>query len=360
MALKLNRATLRTSILLCFFSFLLYILIWTILDESLLNHFKDPFHWYRGIITGFYWPIIVHLFIVCTTLTLIAVFACNASMPLYNRNNSNSIAVVFSQQVIVLVTISLFSILLTHIEGILIPHEQLGLTKYNTLVLIIVSFTCENIHFATQYNQLKVNEKVLSSNAKALEAEAIRLRTSEEVSRLSRQVDNHFMMNNLAVLDLLIAENDKRASDFCKAMTDFYRQIISFQGKQFISMEEECSFTGAFVSMMQIRYPESIFFDIHINSMESFIPPLALQGLIGNALKHNYFSADKPLKISVTEKDGLLTIKNSTSPTVSKQPSTHKGLSLLKEQYQNLNKEVVVNSNSESFSVVLPILHSIS
>lgn len=93
--------------------------------------------------------------------------------------------------------------------------------------------------------------------------------------------------------------------------------------------------------------------------MENYIPPLSLQLLIENAIKHNIVSMDDPLKINVTNNNSkdMLIISNNLQLKSSKENSTGMGLDNIKTRYQLLaQKDILISKNENSFSIQIPLL----
>jgi LytS/YehU family sensor histidine kinase len=88
------------------------------------------------------------------------------------------------------------------------------------------------------------------------------------------------------------------------------------------------------------------------------LPPLTLQLLVENAVKHNTTSKENPLRIEmlVTD-DAQLTVKNALQKRTTK-PLSHKiGLSNIAAKYQIMQQgEITVKEEDGSFMVSLPLI----
>jgi sensor histidine kinase YesM len=79
--------------------------------------------------------------------------------------------------------------------------------------------------------------------------------------------------------------------------------------------------------------------------------------LIENAIKHNVISAQKPLRIGLTCKDGYLIVSNNLQPKLTAAESNGIGLNNIMERYKFLtNKEVIIRKTEDNFEVRVPIL----
>jgi len=92
--------------------------------------------------------------------------------------------------------------------------------------------------------------------------------------------------------------------------------------------------------------------------MEDYlIPPISLQILIENAIKHNEFSDATPLVISVELRNRELIVRNEVKRKTLRKASSKIGLQNLSERYRLItNKEIIIEQNDKDFIVCLPVL----
>jgi sensor histidine kinase YesM len=88
------------------------------------------------------------------------------------------------------------------------------------------------------------------------------------------------------------------------------------------------------------------------------LPPLAIQTLLENAVKHNEISKRNPLIITIATKDSnTLTVTNTIQEKLSLEPGTGIGLSNLSKQYLLLgSKDILISKANKEFCVELPLL----
>jgi LytS/YehU family sensor histidine kinase len=87
------------------------------------------------------------------------------------------------------------------------------------------------------------------------------------------------------------------------------------------------------------------------------IPPLTLQILIENAVKHNVASRQRPLKIDIYNSDRELVIRNNFQPKQSVSHTTGTGLDNISQRYRLLfDKDIVIEKQTDTFFVKLPII----
>jgi hypothetical protein len=134
---------------------------------------------------------------------------------------------------------------------------------------------------------------ILLSNQAAHEAEkgqveARALARESELKALKAQVNPHFIFNCLNSISALTASDPARAREMCILLAEFLRKALGLGEKTQISLEEELDLIHAYVSVEQIRFGTRLKFEetIDIDARGSMIPPLLLQPLIENAIRH--------------------------------------------------------------------------
>lgn len=199
-----------------------------------------------------------------------------------------------------------------------------------------------------------------------MQREAIRQRTRRHQAEfrymtLKHQVNPHFLFNSLNVLDSIVHDGTREeASTYIHKMASIYRYLLTREGQTLVPLADEIEFAHNYRQLMEIRFPEGLLFNdngIHDNPPEGYIVPCTLQLLLENALKHNAFSADAPLKIDVSTDGKSITMKNNRRPKAFTKPSTGIGLQYIRNQYRDMaDAEIQVKMTDNYFSVTLPIL----
>ena len=183
---------------------------------------------------------------------------------------------------------------------------------------------------------------------------------ASQYASLKNQISPHFLFNSLNTLTSLMYEDRDLASDFVTRLASSYRYILDNREQDLVSLEKELGFLDAFVFMMNVRHKEAVIIqiDVDVEPKEFLIPTLALQMLVENALKHNYYSREKPLKIQIsTIEDKALAIKNNLRRRQLNEETTKLGLRNIKKRYSYYtNKQVLVREEVDHFEVIIPLL----
>ncbi len=181
-----------------------------------------------------------------------------------------------------------------------------------------------------------------------------------EFEELKSQVNPHFLFNNFSVLASLVEKDQKLAVAFIEKLSDIYRYILTHDKKPLVSLEQELNFIDDYLFLVGIRYKEGVRIHYHlppdIRSIKA-IPPLSLQILVENAIKHNAFTQDKPLEILIAQDDnGYLVVENVKHPKPTKVASTKIGLENLAHRIMlSVKKELIVLDLRDRFIVKLPL-----
>jgi ligand-binding sensor domain-containing protein len=183
-----------------------------------------------------------------------------------------------------------------------------------------------------------------------------------EFAVLRNQVNPHFLFNSFNTLISYIEEDPNMAVDYVEKLSSFFRNIVNYREHDVITLEEEISILKTYFYLQQKRYGSNLTLNISVSEEQKkliFIPPLTLQLLIENAIKHNAVSKETPLEIMVYLEDkNKLIIKNNINPKISREPGTGTGLQNIIKRYNLLSKDdVTINNDGIDFTVLLPLLN---
>lgn len=220
----------------------------------------------------------------------------------------------------------------------------------NALINFFFLYTCYKVLF--YYARLKHTEKA----KELLEKEKLRA----ELQQLKGIVNPHFLFNNLNSLSSLIAEDPAKAEVFLNELTKVFRYLLRNNNTELTTVAAELEFIHSYYQLLQIRYGKSIHMQVQVNEAyhSLTLPPLTLQLLLENAVKHNQLMKDYPLRISVSDMPGKkLVMTNNLIPKTTAVESTGIGLQSINARYRMLHKEGVhTEKTAHEFSVVIPLV----
>lgn len=187
-----------------------------------------------------------------------------------------------------------------------------------------------------------------------------RARAEAELETLKNQIDPHFIFNSLNTLSHLIEDKPGKARQFNDNLAEVYRYILQNKSRDLVLLREEMDFLQNYFSLLKIRFENAVQLTIPGDTwmFEQFlVPPISLQVLIENAIKHNEFSDADPLSITVSMQQDSLVIQNKMRPKALRKPSSKIGLQNLDERYKLITKKpITIYKTSEEFIVYLPLL----
>lgn len=172
-----------------------------------------------------------------------------------------------------------------------------------------------------------------SARLRSARAESARL--SAELDQLAREVDPHFLFNNLHALQHLVESRDERAVPFLEALTDTYRYMLASRNGRLVSLLDELRALERHHLLAATRYGGLARIEIVVDESAArhlYLPPVSLGELLQNALKHNEVTRAHPLVLHVSLSGDVLVVANTARPRARHVASTGVGLSNLAER----------------------------
>jgi sensor histidine kinase YesM len=225
--------------------------------------------------------------------------------------------------------------------------EKTSLIAASLLITFMISAIYASVAFFIQWKENLMRTQALEKAN--LEA---------RYDTLRNQVNPHFLFNSLNTLLILVKDNPV-ASKYVESISDIMRYMLQSRDKDAVLLRDELKIARDYVFVQQSRFGEKLNVEFNVN--ESYfhyaIPPLALQMLLENAIKHNVVSKDDPLNIKVyIHEKQFVVIENTVKTKIDKDPSTGVGLENISNRYLHLTgKSIVVKQDNGKFVVLLPL-----
>lgn len=238
----------------------------------------------------------------------------------------------------------------------LLSHEP-GLDI--TAILLASLFVIITILFINNlFEIIRLRREMEYTRMRARKMESAKVEA--ELEALKTQLDPHFIFNSLNTLSYLITREPQNAKLFNDTLAKVYRYILGNKEKDLVLLKEELEFISNYFYLLKIRFADAVNMVIEINevSAEDFlIPPISLQTLVENAIKHNEFNETHPLDIKVTVSANQVIVRNPVKPKEQAGPSNKIGLNNLDNRYKLITrKNIIIENNYRFFTVKLPIL----
>lgn len=207
---------------------------------------------------------------------------------------------------------------------------------------------------------------IMSRSYQQLKDVQLRAERSEKEAALSQfealksQISPHFLFNSLSILTSMVHEDADLSEKFVKQLSKVYRYILEQRDHELVSLETELEFIKAYTFLLQIRFENKfeVVVDINLKDQKQYqIPPLTLQLLVENAVKHNRMSVREPLKVNIFKEEEFLVIENTWQPREQQETSTGIGLPNIINRYA-LFTDLRVKSGHQNdfFTVKIPLL----
>jgi len=221
----------------------------------------------------------------------------------------------------------------------------------------------EGTFFLVAFNGIYIARNFFNKwKSSLLEIEKLKQeKLKRDYQALQDQINPHFLFNSLNVLISEIYHHPETAADFARGLSRVYRYVLQSKNREVVPLKAELEFVQSFIYLHQARVGEGLQVEIDVDEQaaEQFLPPLTLQILVENAIKHNVLEKDNPLHITIDSRTKpVLTIKNNFNPKMALE-STHTGLSNLKSRYALLGTRTIeVYKNEKEFVVKVPLLEN--
>ncbi|MEM7104665.1 MAG: histidine kinase [Bacteroidota bacterium] len=176
---------------------------------------------------------------------------------------------------------------------------------------------------------------------------------------LKNQINPHFLFNCLNTLYSMMRDHYP-GKEFIAKLSKVYRYVLTFKEKTSVELQDEIDFINDYIYLQKMRYGESLNFDIRIEEqyLDCNIPPLAIQLLIENAIKHNVVSQTRPLNIELfVEGEEYLVVRNNFQKRSDFIHSTGVGQKNIAERYSYISTKLPVFQQQNAHYVAkIPLL----
>ncbi len=177
---------------------------------------------------------------------------------------------------------------------------------------------------------------------------------------LRNQIDPHFFFNSLSVLTNLVYKSADLSADYITQLAKIYRYILDKKFENLVSIQTELDFLESYLFLIGIRHQNSIQFSADVGEKartKGMIPPATLQMLIENAIKHNRFSVNDPLVITLKSEAGFLLIRNPVKKKLQPEMASGIGIENIRKRYElSSGQGITVSQSDDVFTVKIPII----
>ena len=205
--------------------------------------------------------------------------------------------------------------------------------------------------------RLNKQRQILTLETKSQELE--KEKTMAMYEGLKQQLNPHFLFNSLSSLSGLIESDQQLAGTFLKQMSKIYRYILKSGDSETVRLKEELDFVSTYINLQKTRFEDGLQVIINVDedSMRKKIPPVTLQNMVENAIKHNVVDNDSPLIIHITIEADYIVVKNNLQRKNVVETSNKQGLKNLKSLYSYLSsKPLIIEEDEKEFRIKIPLI----
>ena len=228
-------------------------------------------------------------------------------------------------------------------------YINLWVALVSVLTNIILTILFEGLAFFERW-------KATLTETEQLKEENLR----SQLQSLKNQINPHFLFNSINSLSSLISEDPEKAELFLDEMSKVYRYLLRNNEDNLIPLQTEIQFINSYFHLLKTRYGDGISLMVNVppDCKDLMIPPLTLQILVENAVKHNMILKEQPLKIEIAcANHHQLMVKNNLQKKELKVQSSKVGLENIAAKYQLLNQpDIMINDKGDEFIVTVPLI----
>lgn len=188
-----------------------------------------------------------------------------------------------------------------------------------------------------------------------------------EVIKLKKEVlqdliSPHFLFNSLNTISSVISENKAKSIRFVKELSDLYGFMLNDSHKSVISLEEDLDLAKKYAFLLQTRLETGVKIDFEVENefFKCLLPPMTIQNLVENCVKHNVVTKKSVLEIKIYVENRYLVVRNNLNLKMnSGRGSTSLGLNYICSQVEQLiNDKVIIRQTASDFVVKIPLIYA--
>lgn len=179
----------------------------------------------------------------------------------------------------------LWSLIVLPINAYYFPSDEMRL-DWPIILVIIMNLTIVVLSWSLIYFIIKLFIHFKQSEIEKWQLEAA-VKDAELIA-LKSQVNPHFIFNSLNNIRSLVIENPEKARDMITHLSGLLRYSIQFNNRERVSLEDELEIVQNYLNLESIQFEDRLEYKLEVKpeTLEMKIPPMAIQLLVENAIKH--------------------------------------------------------------------------
>jgi LytS/YehU family sensor histidine kinase len=173
-------------------------------------------------------------------------------------------------------------------------HNFLGNFLYSAMYWFWFYFCWTTAYLALSYS-IAVQEQERHAAELAVRAQEAQVRA------LRYQINPHFLFNTLNAIAALVRDAPAKAEEMVVQLSEFFRRSLAVNPMEDVTLAEEMELQRLYLEIERTRFPDRLRFEVALDgeSAEAKVPPLLLQPLVENAVKHGVARSEAPTCIRV-------------------------------------------------------------
>ncbi len=179
-----------------------------------------------------------------------------------------------------------------------------------------------------------------------------------QLKALKSQLSSHFLFNNLNTISALAFKDVHTSENYLRGMASVYQYSLNSYHSKLVSLEEELKMLRSYLLLLKTKYGTYFTYDIKIDDeiLNKKVPPLTLQMLVENVVKHNVIDINNKLSIAILTSTDSISIKNNITQKPNNIKSFNIGLKNIESRYHLLIKKGITVSTGKDFIVEIPLI----
>jgi sensor histidine kinase YesM len=164
-----------------------------------------------------------------------------------------------------------------------------------------------------------------------------------ELSNLRNQLSPHFLFNSINNIRALVLVDPDKARDGLMEMSDLLRYVLNYQKLDTVPLSEEMEVVNSYLELNKIHLGDNVVFAVNVDEslLNFLIPPMSIQLLLENAIKHGELRNKAKVTIAVVKKDNGVLIQVCNPGSLIEKSDQGIGLQNLQYRLENIFKDKV-------------------
>jgi two-component system, LytTR family, sensor histidine kinase LytS len=207
-------------------------------------------------------------------------------------------------------------------------------------------------YFASEKEITPVNMELISGLSSLLSNQleiadadkAYQLAKEAEIKALQAQISPHFLFNTLNTILSLVRVDPAKARKLLVSLSHFLRQNLSVTTQSMTTLEQELKHVKAYLAIEEARFKDKlqVVYDIEESALLETIPPLTLQPIVENAIKHG---------MKETERDGIVKITIHKQNLATQVKVEDNGIGMNKERSSEICKTPITSESGSGLAL---------